>query len=163
MDKAGHGQAVNGLRAVDGVAAGDDGAGLVGLVVAAPQQLLHHLSGHGLRQAQDVQRQPGLAAHGVHVADGVGRGDLPVQERIVYDRREEVGGLHQRRILVQIVDAGVVGPVIAYQQTGVAVGAEALQQVDQRTGPDFCAAAGAGCQLCQFDFRFHGQPSVSSM
>ena len=38
---------------LDGVAAGDDGPGLVGLVVAAPQQLLHRVLRHGLRQAQD--------------------------------------------------------------------------------------------------------------
>ena len=163
MDEAGHGQTVDRLRAVDGVAAGDDGAGLIGLVVAAPQQLLHHVLGHGLRQAQDVQRQLRLTAHGVDIADGIGRGDLPVQEGVVHDGREEVGGLHQRRVLIQIIDTGVVGAVVAHQQPGVAVGAEALQQVDQRAGTHLGAAASTGRQLCQFDLRFHGQPSVSSM
>ena len=57
VHEAGHGQAVNRLRAVDGVSPGDDGPGLIGLVVSAPQQLLDHLPGHGLRQAQDVQGQ----------------------------------------------------------------------------------------------------------
>ena len=126
MDKAGHSQTVDRFRTVDGVASGDDGTGLVGFVVAAAQQLLHHVLGHGLRQAQNVQRQLRLAAHGVDVADGVGRSDLSVEERIIHDGREEIGGLHQRRVFVQIVDAGVIGAVVAHQQPGVAVGAEAL-------------------------------------
>ena len=39
VDEAGHRQTVDGLRAPDGVAAGDDGPGLVGRVVAAPEDL----------------------------------------------------------------------------------------------------------------------------
>ena len=104
-----------GSAPVDGVSAGDDDARFIGLVVAAPQQLLHHVGRHGFWDAHDVQRQLRLTAHGVYVADGVGRGDLAVQEWIVHDRRKEVGGLYQRRILVQIVHAGVVRLVKAHQ------------------------------------------------
>ena len=163
MHETGHRQTVDRFRAVNGVAAGDDDASLIGLVIAAPQQLLHHIGGHGLGDAHDVQRQLRLAAHGVYVADGIGRGDLPIQEGIVHDRREEIRGLHQRRILVQIVHAGVVGFVKAHQQPRVAVGAEALQQLHQRSRAHLRAASGAGGQLCQFYFCFHGQPSASSV
>ena len=154
-----HRQPINGLRPVDGVAAGDDGLGLIGLVIPAPQQLLHHVLGHGLRQAQDIQRQLGLPAHGVHIADGVGRGDLSIQERIVHNRREKVRGLHQGSVLVQIIHAGVVGLVIPHQQPGVRMGPEPVQQLRQGSGAYLGSAAGTGGQLRQLHFCFHGHSS----
>ena len=155
-----HRQPINGLRPVDGVAAGDDGPGLIGLVIPAPQQLLHHVLGHGLRQAQDVQGQLGLPAHGVHIADGVGRGDLSIQEGIVHNRREKVRGLHQGRVLVQVIHAGVVGFVVPHQQPRVRMGPEPVQQLHQGPGPHLGPASGAGGQLGQLHFCFHGHSSV---
>ena len=57
MHEPGHRQAIDGLRSVDGVSSGDDNTRLIGLVVPAPQQLLHRVGGHGLGDAHDVQRQ----------------------------------------------------------------------------------------------------------
>ena len=108
MDKAGHGKSIDRLCAVDRMPAGNDSACLIGFIVAAPQQLLYHFRCHGLRQAQNVQGQLRFTTHGIYIADGVSRSDLPIEKRVIYNGRKEIGGLHQRCVLVQIVDTGIV-------------------------------------------------------
>ena len=147
MHKARHRQAVNGLGAMNGVTTSDDGAGLIGLGIAAPQDFLHRMLVHFFRNAHDVQRQPGLAAHGVHIAEGVGGGDLPVHEGVVHNGWEEVGGLHYGKLLAHRVNAGIVAFVVAHQKLGVRMSGEALQQLAQGAGADLGAAAGTAGQL----------------
>ena len=159
MHKAGYGQSVNGLCTVDRVPAGDDGPRLIGLGVASPQDLLHGGGLHPLRNTHDVQGQLGFRAHGVDVAHGIGRRDLPVKERIVHNGGEKVGGLDQRHRIADGVDAGVVALVVAHDQAGVLMGLKPLQHPHQRACADFGAAAGAGGQLGQFYFRFHPRTS----
>ena len=130
-------------------------AGLVGLVVAAAQDFLHRMIVHALRQTHDVERELGLTAHGVHVAERVGSRNLSVQERIVHDGREEVGRLHERGVLVKHIHACVIALVIADDQTRVGMRAKAFKQVYERSGTDFCAAAGAACKFGQLYFGLH--------
>lgn len=78
MDKAGDGQAVNGFGAVDGVSACNDGPRLIDLLVTTPQQLLNGAGVHFFRETENVQRQLGFTAHGIHVAQGVGSGNLSI-------------------------------------------------------------------------------------
>ena len=55
-------------------------------------------------------------AHGEHVAAGVGGGDGPEVGRVVDEGREEVGGRHQRQVVADPVDGGVVERGQAHQQ-----------------------------------------------
>ena len=53
------------------------------------------------------------------------------------------------------VHACVVALVIADQQTRVGMRAKAFKQVYERSGTDFCAAAGAACKFGQLYFGLH--------
>ena len=146
---------VNRLCSVNGMSAGDDGAGLIGLVVAAPQNFLDGLLLHAVGNAHDVEAELRLAAHGINIAEGIGRRDLPVKEGIVHNRRKKVRGLDQCPFLVQKINAGVITFVIAYQQTIIGMGSEALQKPGQGAGTHLGTAACTDRQLRQFHFRFH--------
>ena len=65
------------------------------------RELLH-------RPGHQVQRGDGAAAHGVHIGEGVRRGDPPPVEGVVDDRREEVDGLDQGGTAGQHVHPRVV-------------------------------------------------------
>ena len=155
MHKARDRQAVNWLRAVDGVAARDDRARLIGLVVAAAQNFTHGFVVHRVRQTHDIERQLRLAAHRVHIAQRVRCGDLAVQKRVIDDRREKVRRLNDGRVVRYHIHARVVALIVADDEARVRVRAEAVQHLDERSRADLCPAARAGGELCQFHIRFH--------
>ena len=113
MHEAGHGETVERLRALNGVAARDDRAGLIGLVVAAAQNILHGLLRHAGRETHDIKRELRLAAHGVYVAQRVRRGDLTEEIRIVHNGGEEVDRLDDGDLVGDAVHGGVVTAVVA--------------------------------------------------
>ena len=94
----------------------DHGAtGLLHLRKTAEQYLLQrfNVALRGVRHNRE--RRERLAAHGVNVAQGVGRRDLAEGVRIVDDGREEVHRLHQRQGGAETIHSGVVGLVEADQ------------------------------------------------
>ena len=95
-------------RHLDGVAAGDDAARLAGLVVAAPQNLPDGLGRQAVGHAQQIHGQLGLSAHGVHVAEGVGRRDLAKGIGIIHDGGKEIHRLDGCDFVADPVDAGIV-------------------------------------------------------
>ena len=155
VDEACHSQAVDRLRTMDCVTAGDDRPGLIRLIVAAAQNLPHGSLVHLLRKAQNVQRQLRLTAHRVDVAERVRRGDLPIEERIVDNRRKKIGCLHNGHVVRDLIDACVVALVVPNDQPRVAVCAEAFKHLRERPRADLCAAPGARRQLGQPDISFH--------
>ena len=110
---------------------------------------------HILGETEDIQRKLWFAAHGVDVAECVGCGDLSVEIWIIDNRRKKIRCLHERRIVIQYVDACIVAFVIAYDQPGIGMGFEALQHARKRTCANFCAASRALRQFCQFHIGFH--------
>ena len=56
----------------------------------------------------DRKRRNRPSAHGIHITERVGRGNLTEQVRIVDNRREEIHGLHQRQRFGDAVDPGVI-------------------------------------------------------
>jgi hypothetical protein len=60
-----------------------------------------------------------LAAHGVDIAHGVGRGDRAVGPGVIHHRREEVGGLDQGALIVQAEDGGVIRLAQPHQHVGI--------------------------------------------
>ena len=158
MDEARHGQAVDRLRAVDRMPAGDDGPGLIRLVIAAAQDLAHGVAVHLVGQTHHVQRQLRLAAHRIDITQRVRRRNLPVEERVIDDRRKEVCCLYDGDVVRDLVDARVVALVVADEKPRVAVRAEALEHPAQRPSAHLRAAAGAGSQLRELDISLHVHP-----
>ena len=105
----GHRQPELQLVVDDRVAADDERAGFVDLVLPAAEDVGEHVEREPIRgKADDVERGERLAAHRVHVRERVRRGDLAERVRIVDDGREEVDRLHEREIFRQLKHAGVV-------------------------------------------------------
>ena len=127
MDKARHRHAVFGLGVKDTVTARNECACFIDLVVAAAQHIVDGLLRHIGRNSHNVQRQFRLAAHGVHIGEGVGGGNGAKSVGIVGDRGEEVHRLHQCQIVADAIDAGIVALIKAHQQIGITVDADALQ------------------------------------
>ena len=155
VDEARDCEAVLRLVVEDAVAAGDDGPGLVDLVVAAAEQGVDGLTRHLLRHAHEVERQLGLAAHGIDVRERVRCGDLAEGVGVVRDRREEVDGLHQRKLVRDLVHRGVVALVEADEQVRVVADLYPLQQLGEDARADLCAAAGAFGELRELELIFH--------
>ena len=89
----------------------------------------------------------GVAAHGVDVREGVGRGDAAVARRVVDHRREEVDGLHQRAIFVEAVDPGIGKGDRGGKEGRVIEVRQLTQHLRQRPGGQLggsAAAAGQG-------------------
>ena len=63
-----------------------------------------HIDGH----ADQRQRKDGRAAHGVHIADGVGGGDASKVKRVVHHRHEKVGGGNQGLLVVEQIHSRIV-------------------------------------------------------
>jgi len=76
VDKTGDREAVFGLQIPNGVAAGDDGAGLIGLVISPAQHRTHRLIIHLRGDTEQIERQFGFASHGIDIAEGIGGGGL---------------------------------------------------------------------------------------
>ena len=136
-------QPVDRFDRVDGVAAGNRNARLAADRGATLQDLSDRCQRqHVDRHAHQRQRHDRPAAHGVHVADGVGGGDAPEVERVVDDGHEEVGGGDQRLLVVEAVDGGVVAGLDAHQQfRGDRHLRRALEDVRQHAGRDLATAA----------------------
>ena len=156
MNKARHRHAVFRLWVKDTVTARNECACLIDLVVATAKHVVDGLLRHIGRDCHNVQRQFRLAAHGVHIGEGVGGGNGAKRVGIVGDRREEVHRLHQRQIIADAIDAGIIALIKTHQQIGITVDADALQQLCQHACADFRAASCAGGKFCQFYFIFQG-------
>ena len=114
-----HHQPILGLWVGDGVATGQDRAGLPHLLRPSPHHLGQDLGGQIGGEGHDVQGEQRPSSHRVDIAQGVGRSDGPVLVGLVHDGREEVGGDDERPIPVQPVDGRVVGAPQPHQQVRV--------------------------------------------
>ena len=71
------------------------------------------------RKADQRQSADGPAAHGIHIAQRIGGGDLAEDVRIVDDGGEEVDRLDERQLRRELIHAGVVGCVKADEHIGI--------------------------------------------
>ena len=113
MDESRDAQAVLWLVILNGVAARDDASGLDGFGMPALQNGADILFRQAVRHAQKVHCEFRLAAHGVHVAQRVRRGDLTEEIRVVHDGGEEVDRLDDGDLVGDAVHGGVVAAVVA--------------------------------------------------
>src|SRR5438046_1604543 len=61
-----------------------------------------------LRESHYIKSSHRATAHGEHIGERVGGGDLSVSERIVNDRCEEIHGLHECAFAVETINARVI-------------------------------------------------------
>ena len=127
VHQAEHRQAVLRLRVVDGRPAHDGRARLRHGIGAAAQHLARHFVAERAVERQHVERARGLAAHGEHVGERVGRGDASEIVRVVDERREEIDGEDGGHVVGDAVDGGVIAGLEPEQQVirvrGCVVGA----------------------------------------
>ena len=160
MDHAGHGEPVFQLRIIDAVAAHQQGPGLMNLIQAAGQDSQEHLFGHGLDGvADDVEGRQGPPAHGVHVAQGIGRGDLAERVGIVDHGGKKVHRLDQRDLGRQAIHPRVIRGLHADQQVGMGLDGQSLQNFLQNPGRNFGSSAGGSDLLHQGLVSFVGHVS----
>ncbi len=154
VERADHHQAVLGLAVAHRVAAGDRDAGLARLLGAAAQDLARDLHRQGVGQRRDVEGQQRPRAHRVDVAQAVGGGDGAVGVGVVDDRGEEVDRHHQRQLVAQPVDRGVVRALQPHQEVRVGTSGlfdEWTQDLLQDAGGQLAGSAGAGGEARQAD------------
>ena len=116
MDKAGHAEAVFWFVVLDGMAAHQNGAGLLYLVRASGKDFPQHGRVEAVGEAHDVQGDFRLAAHGIHIAQCVGRRDLAEGVGVVHYGGEKVDGLYQCDLVGDFIDCRIIGGLDAYQQ-----------------------------------------------
>ena len=136
------------------MAAGDDGTGLVNLVIAAPQQSVDSFFGHIIGDTQQIQRQFRFAAHGINIGQGIGGGNLTEQIGVIHHGREEIHSLHQRQIVTYFIDGCIIAFIKTNQQVGIMMHLQPVQQLGQYTGTHLGTAAAAAGQLCQLHILF---------
>ena len=148
VNQAHHHQAVNRLHRVNGVSASNRNACGVTHILAALQDAPDGVNRqHVDRHAHQAQRHDGGAAHGIHIADGIGRGNAAKVIRVVHDGHEEVCGGNQRLLVVELVHRRIVGSFNADQELrwhhkpGAVL--HALQDVAQHSGRNLAATAAA--------------------
>ena len=156
----GDGQTKNGLRGIDAVAAGERNARFGADGASAFQYLPCHLRVELVhRPTENGDRHQRGAAHGVDVADGIGRGNAPEGVRVVDDGHEEVRGGHGRRAVPEVIDGRVVPRAMAHEQPRVVgLGTELSKNAVEHTRGNLAAAAGSMAELRQPDgVLLHGR------
>ena len=116
---------------------------------------MDHLLGHLRRYGHNVQGDLGGGAHGVNIADGIGRRDLPEHKRVIHNGREEIQRLHDRQIVADAVHRRVIAGIVAHQQVFILYRGDPLQDLAQHAGAHLGAAPPAGGQLAHFDIALH--------
>src|SRR5581483_5481104 len=156
IDQAGDSVAELDLIFSDAVAAKNDAAGLAHFLGASVQDSFEDLN-IGIGWEYDERKSGnGPAAHGIDIAQRVGRGDGAESVWIVDNRREKIDRLHHGKRfpagLRQVVDTGVIGRFITYQDLVVGDAwyrpKRAIENFRAELG---CAAAGFyGCgEFCR--------------
>src|SRR6476661_4965185 len=104
-----YGEAVFQLGIDHSVAADDERTRLMNLLLTAGEDFREYLEWQILRRKRDdIERRKRLSSHRVDIRESVRSRDLTEVERVVDDRGEEIHRLHQREIIGQAKDPGVV-------------------------------------------------------
>jgi len=111
---------------------------------------------HILRHGHDVQTQLRLAAHGVHIAQRIRRGDLTEEVRVVHNRGEEVDRLDDGNLVGDAVHGGVVAAVVADQKRGIRHIRQVSKNFCQGTRPQLGGSTRRLCHLRETQLVVHG-------
>ena len=103
-------------------------------------------------EANEIKGRQRLAAHGVNVAERVGRGDRAKIVRPVDDGGEKIGREDQGQLVVDFVDGRIVGRGTAHQHVGIGNRGSRPSKRKQVAGGLLGGAAGPLGQLGQANF-----------
>src|SRR5665648_728726 len=151
---AGDGQPVLGFPVVDGVPAGELGAGLHHLLGAALEDLHQVRHAEVGRPRHEVHGSKRPRAHGVHVAERVGRGELPEPVGRIDDGRDEVDRLHQAEVVGDARDGGVVARLEQPRELRGAA-RESVKHGLQVARTQLGRSTALGCELREADLVGH--------
>ena len=114
------------------------GAPAAAAASAPPRRISRSTSGAERleRVGDEVERGDRRRAHRVDVRQRVGGGDAAERVRVVDDRREEVDGLHDRQVVGELDDAGVVGRVGGRRARAGRSGAGGAATIGRRSAAD---------------------------
>ena len=117
------------------------------LLGSAAQNFAQNVQIHALWEADKVQCSLHLAAHGIDVAQGVGRCDLAEGIGVVHHRRKKIHCLHQCHIICYAVYSRIIPAVVPDQKVRVSCAARQLfQNAAQHPGPQLCGTSAAGTE-----------------
>jgi hypothetical protein len=108
---------------------------------------VNSLLGHVLGNAQQVQRQLGLAAHGIYVRQGIGSGNLTEEVRVIRNGREEVNSLYNTKVITEFINQRIIGSIEADNQVWVIEFWKLSQNIGKDLRSDFGCST---CTLCHF-------------
>ena len=142
-----HRQAVLHAGIGNGVPTRQRAPGFGHLFGTAAQDLPQHVQIHALGEADEIQRRFDLTAHGVDIAQGIGRGNLSESIGVIDHRREEIHRLHQGNVLGNAVDGSIVPAVVTNQKVGVFFApGQLFQNAAQYPGTQLGGAPAAGAE-----------------
>ena len=141
---ADHGKAVDRLRRIDRMAAGDRDSGRGANGAAALQDLAHHLCRHLVeRHAKDRQRHDRPAAHRIDVGDRVRCRDPAEIIGVIHHGHEEIGGGDDARRVVDLPYGGVIAGLGADKKLPEGIGLDLVREKLLQDGRRQLAAAAA--------------------
>ena len=108
MHKSGDAQSVERFLILNGVSAHQYGTGFHDLVGAALQDLSQNPRIQAIREPDNVQCDLGLAAHRVHIAESISRGNCAESVRVIDNRRKEIDGLDHSDLIIYFVDSRII-------------------------------------------------------
>ena len=155
VHKAGDGKPILYARVGNGVPARQDASGLGHFFRAAAQDLPQHIQVHALGEADEVEGRLHLAAHRVHIAQGVGSGNLPKGVRVLDHGWKKVHRLHKGQIVCQAVNGRIVPAVVPHKEVRVFFApGQLFQNAAQHPGPQLGRAAAPRAKHDLFFRRF---------
>ena len=108
INQPGHSVSELHIVVADGVPADHGAARLGHFGQPAAKNLFENFQIAFFGESHDRKGGNGPSAHGIDIAERVGRGNLSKGKRIVDNRSEEIDRLHQRKARAQTIDAGVI-------------------------------------------------------
>ena len=147
MNGARHGHPEFGFRVIDGMTSNDGYTGFLRLVGRTFENLRQQVEREPLaRPSHQIQSDLRIRAHRIDVAEGIRCGDRPPDIWVIDDRREEVDGLNQSKVICDPINGGVVGRVETEEDVWIVaprVLFESTQDLRELRRPELASSAGA--------------------
>ena len=150
MDKSGNRQTIFKFVVFHTVPADEHHVGFPQLVDSALDDVAQHGQIHALcGKTHEIHGGFGHPAHGIDIAEGVGRGDLAEPVRIVHYGCKKIHGLNQSQLFGDFVYAGIVRTRQPNQYVGVGGKFKSTQSPLQIPWRQFGGSTGTGDGLGQ--------------
>lgn len=93
-----------------------------------------------------------MTAHGIDIAEGIGGGNLSIDEGVVHRGGDEIGRGHQGQFLAEPVYSGIITGIVAYQEIFILRLGKTVKQGSEPDRVDFGRSAAGLRQVLQGRF-----------